>query len=339
MSNINNVALIIGVFAVVVIIANLAEHREGLRPLVFGLLLALNVVFVYMYGFYAPANATIPITLEEAMAARFLSAVAGILTTLALFPGVRRQLARVLPKRPAGVSGIGFDPDSPVHMTAIIFCVYLFASTVLDFVLAGGMNGLADQLSQQGGFEINAQVLNMTLFILFALLGVGITVRRPLLPTLDRLGLRMPTPRELLIGAGTALLMIGIAIGVGFFWEIIVGEDTLQQQTQVSAMLSQSITTLGVALIISSTAAIGEEIAFRGALQPIFGVAVTSLFFALVHIQYTLTPASLIIVVVGFALGILRQRYNTTTAIVAHFLYNYGQMFALIWVRYALAGG
>ncbi|MBX3086289.1 MAG: CPBP family intramembrane metalloprotease [Anaerolineae bacterium] len=339
MSNINNTAVIIGLFALVVVIANLAEQREGLRSLVFGTLLALNVVFVYTYGFYAPANADPPISIEAAMAARFISAIVGIFTTLALFPSVRRWLARLLPQHVPSVSGSGFDPDSPVHMTALVFCGYLFASTVLDFVLAGGMTGLASELSQQGGFAVNSQVLNMVVFIMFALLGVGIVVRRPPLQALERLGLRAPTPRELLIGIGTALLMIGIAIGVGFFWEIIVGEDTLQQQTQVSALLSQSITTLGVALIISSTAAIGEEIAFRGALQPIFGVGVTSIFFALVHIQYTLTPASLIIVVVGFALGMLRQRYNTTTSIVAHFVYNYGQMFALIWVRYAFAKG
>jgi membrane protease YdiL (CAAX protease family) len=338
MSNISNAVIIIGIFAVVVVFANVAEKRVGLRPLVLAILLALNLIFVYGFAIFVPANADPPITNEATIGARFVTVAAGILATLALYPSTRRQLARWLPRRTFGDSDSGFDPESPVHMTALVFCCYLFANTVIEFVLAGGMTGLADELSQQGGFAIDSQILNMTLFILFALLGVGMTVRRSFFQTLERLGLRAPTPRELLIGAGTALLMIGVAIGVGFFWQIIVGEDTLQEQTQVSALLSQSITTLGVALIISGTAAIGEEIAFRGALQPIFGLGVTSIFFALIHIQYALTPATLIIIVVGFALGVLRQRYNTTTAIIAHFLYNYGQMFALIWVRYALAG-
>jgi len=81
-------------------------------------------------------------------------------------------------------------------------------------------------------------------------------------------------------------------------------------------------------LIVAGGAAIGEEIAFRGALQPVFGLWPTALFFALVHIQYTLTPAALIIFGVALGLGWLRRRYNTTTSIVAHFLYDFS-LFAL----------
>jgi uncharacterized protein len=62
---------------------------------------------------------------------------------------------------------------------------------------------------------------------------------------------------------------------------------------------------------------------FRGALQPVFGLWITSIFFALLHTQYTLTPASLTIVVVALGLGWLRRRYSTAASIVAHFVYNF----------------
>ena len=78
---------------------------------------------------------------------------------------------------------------------------------------------------------------------------------------------------------------------------------------------------LGFVLAISSAA--GEEILYRGALQPVYGIVLTSIFFALLHLQYTLTPASLLILIVGFALGWVRQRQSTSAAIIAHFVYNF----------------
>jgi membrane protease YdiL (CAAX protease family) len=55
----------------------------------------------------------------------------------------------------------------------------------------------------------------------------------------------------------------------------------------------------------------------------VFGLWPTSILFALIHMQYTLTPATLIILGVALGFGWLRQRYNTTVAIMAHFLYNF----------------
>lgn len=75
--------------------------------------------------------------------------------------------------------------------------------------------------------------------------------------------------------------------------------------------------------MLATSAAISEEIAFRGALQPVFGFWATALIFALTHMQYALTPATLIIFGVAVAFGWLRMRYNTTVAIVTHFFYNF----------------
>lgn len=333
MTNFSETFLRVGILALVVIAANIAERREWLRSVVFGAILALIVAFVAAYGFLIIGQTERPIDLETAMLARFVAALVGILTTLMLFPSVRRRLAAFFPKRTADAPDSGFDPESPVHMTALIFCTLLLATTFLDLILLGGISGLADQLNLQDGFVINGQVINLIVFVLFSTLGVGFNIRRPLRQVVERLGLRAPSPRDLLVGSATAVAMIGVAYGIAIFWQLWAGVEAVQEQTQVSALLSQSITTLGVAFIISGTAAVGEEIAFRGALQPIFGIVVTSLLFALVHIQYALTPASLIIIIVGFAMGLLRQRYNTTTAIVAHFLYNYGQMFVLLLLR------
>jgi uncharacterized protein len=68
---------------------------------------------------------------------------------------------------------------------------------------------------------------------------------------------------------------------------------------------------------------------FRGALQPIFGNLLVSLFFTLLHSQYTFTPASLIILVVSLAFGYVRQKYSTSASIVAHFVYNFSPFILL----------
>ena len=67
----------------------------------------------------------------------------------------------------------------------------------------------------------------------------------------------------------------------------------------------------------------GEEILFRGALQPVFGIVFTSLLFAVVHVQYGLTPITLAVFLLGLILGILRKRTNTTVTILVHFGYNF----------------
>ena len=84
--------------------------------------------------------------------------------------------------------------------------------------------------------------------------------------------------------------------------------------------------TLPLSLAISLVVAFGEEIFFRGALQPVFGIWLTSLFFAVIHTQYTLTPATLMIFITALALGWLRQRHSTSAAIIGHFVYNFIQL-------------
>ncbi|MBX3061346.1 MAG: CPBP family intramembrane metalloprotease [Anaerolineae bacterium] len=321
----------LGILVLVVIIANLAERRPSLQPIVFIALLLLNTFYVFYFGFVLN-NPTITgqtLDFENAIFARLIAAIVGIAATLFLFVQVRRRLARLFAS--PQISNRGFDPNSPVHMTALVYCTYLLGYTFLNYVLAGGFNGLAQNFE---GIRANDQILQMSLFIIFSVLGVGFSLRRSVGETLQRLGLQLPSPRDLFVGTGLAVLMIFVAFGVGMLWQLLVSPEILEEQTQLSGLLSQSINTIGLALLIASTAAIGEEIAFRGALQPIFGLGATTIFFALVHIQYTLTPATFIIIIVGFSLGWVRQRYNTTTAIVAHFLYNFGLMFLSLWLRY-----
>ena len=55
----------------------------------------------------------------------------------------------------------------------------------------------------------------------------------------------------------------------------------------------------------------------------VFGILPTSLIFAVSHVQYGLSPATLAIFLLSVILGIIRRRSNTTVAIIVHAGYNF----------------
>lgn len=325
----NNTLIVLALLLLVVILANVADVRPGLRSLTYGILLAIITAFVVAFGFFVPVAASL--SFEQLLAARFAAAIVGINATLLIFLPVRRWAARVLPPRQVA-QGLGFDPTSTVHATALILCVLLVGYTILNFVIAGGLAGLAQNYE---GISPVGLLSQMMIFIAFAFLGSGLTVRRPLRQTLRRLGLRAPTPREVFIGVGMAALMFTFNFAFAVIMSQVMSAEAIRQQSEFSGQIASSVTTLGLALLIAFTAAVGEEIAFRGALQPIFGLTLTSLFFAAIHVQYTLTPASGLILLLAVVLGWLRRRYNTTVAIIAHFLYNFVLLFFAVIAVYS----
>ena len=79
--------------------------------------------------------------------------------------------------------------------------------------------------------------------------------------------------------------------------------------------------TVAASIVLGVSAGVGEELLVRGALQPRAGLFWASILFAAGHVQYTWF-GMLTILLLGVALGIVRARANTTTAIVVHGLYD-----------------
>lgn len=217
---------------------------------------------------------------------------------------------------------IRFDPDSLVHTLAVVLALFYMMLTLFEFVSLGGMEGLAQSIAQQEP-QISLLLLTVMIYVALALLGVGIGVRRTLPQVLARIGLQRPNRGDWLAGLSYGVGLYVFQIIIGAIWLSFSDPETLAQQNaaaeQVFALYSGS---LAVGLVLAVTASIGEEIMFRGALQPVFGIWLTSLFFTILHTQYTLTPAAAIIFVVSAGFGWLRARRNTSAAIIAHFVYN-----------------
>lgn len=133
---------------------------------------------------------------------------------------------------------------------------------------------------------------------------------------------------EFLSGVDTYWLQITIGVVIGIVtakagWQIV--ELPLLAKTKVFfASLIRPLKLSSTEIIfISICAGVGEELFFRGAIQPVLGVWMTSILFVLLH-GY-LNPFNLplmyygvyMVLVIG-VLGLLTEHYGILTAMIAH---------------------
>ena len=225
-----------------------------------------------------------------------------------------------------------YHADSVVHTLAVILMIFASMNTVGNFILAGGIEGLAEELTDIG---ITDLLTNFAIYVVISLFGVGIFVRRNIPRTIKRLGIKFPEKNNIVgwLGKGAKHLLIGAVVGFGMFWvqvalsatwQSFVSPETLAEQSAAAeAMFAAFSGSLWLGFLLAFTAGVGEELLFRGALQPIFGNVIVSIFFVMLHSQYILTPASLIIFTVSLVFGFLRNHYTTPSAMMAHFVYNF----------------
>lgn len=223
-------------------------------------------------------------------------------------PPVRRLLARVLPS---------LNADSAIQALGLVFSGYLVGNTVFSLT-QGGLEELAETAVAASIYDI---LLMQALFAGTAVLGVGLYTRRSSEETRRRLGLERPTRHQLLIGVVWIFGLVAIQAVTGAIWTLL---DSSQAELLegISSELFGNIDTLGEWLLLAAATGFGEELLFRGAIQPVFGIGGTAFLFATAHIQYGITPITLVVFIIGIILGIIRRRYNTTTAIFVHSGYN-----------------
>ncbi len=314
------------------------EQRGGvLRWLLFGtaafmLLVGLMVLFVAIGGGRVSPNADITINLRDAALFFIVTVLAGSYSLLVVAsPPTRLLLRRIVP------GDATFNPVSNVHMTAIVLCLFLIVMTLAGLILGGGLTGMAETIATSG-IAPGELLFQGLMWIVISLLGTGLAIRRTHQQVIERLGLRLPTRRDVGIGVLAGLILFGVEIIAAALWTAITPADQLAAQTVAAQQIGLAINTLPLALIVSITSAVGEEIFFRGAIQPVFGIVLTSLFFAVIHTQYALTPATALIFVIALVLGWLRQRYSTSTSIIAHFVYNFVPLTLAILFGASLGG-
>ena len=215
-----------------------------------------------------------------------------------------------------------YNHESQLHLVAIILALTLVGYLFTNFVIGGGLSGVAKSI-QENGISLGTLVFQAVMFVVVACLGIGLAIRRTLPQALERLGLQRPTPQNVLAGVVAGIALIVVSLIMTLIWTKLVTPEQYAQQSAAAAEIDSQFNTVQAAFLLALTSAISEEILFRGALQPVFGIPLTTVLFVLFHDQYTLTPAMLIILIVGSGLALLRRYQSTTSAIIAHFVYNF----------------
>ncbi len=282
------------------------------------LLVTLNVALLGVSGL-ALLNELAARLMPEEMAQQgatdanwLILALAALVTALAgflpLFRGVRAWVARWL----------DIDPDSRVHMAALAYAVYQVGLSLGQMALIGSLENLAEAGVSLTAWDV---LLSGLPLLLFALVGVGLWIRRNGRETLERLGLRAVTWRQLLAAAGIVFLLLGLDFAVSQVWQEVnpFGYDVMER---VMESLFGGLTTVVGAVVLGLSAGISEELLFRGAVQPRLGVVVAALLFTVGHLQYGLTAATAEVFVIGLVLGLVRNRASTTLCIIIHAAYN-----------------
>jgi membrane protease YdiL (CAAX protease family) len=220
---------------------------------------------------------------------------------------LRLRLARHLP----------VEPGNPVHVVALALLVISFVTALLQQVLLTAIPAFADQVFKSANLTSLDIVVGELPFVVIGFLGVGLLVRRDLGQSLRRLGLVRPTWGQLALGLAVAGALYLASDGLERLGAWLT-PGLSQQLAQNSQGLFGHLTDPLSAVIVGLAAGIGEEILFRGALQPRLGIVSTAILFGVVHLNYGVSFSLLSVVLVAVVLSVLRRYANTSTTIITH---------------------
>ncbi|MBA4115206.1 MAG: CPBP family intramembrane metalloprotease [Rubrobacter sp.] len=232
----------------------------------------------------------------------------------------------------------GWWSDPPIFFALWAFVNIFAINAVFLLVFALEPEGASSTLASAGRVSFFIVFFSQLPLVIVALCGVGIGVRRSFRETLARLGYGPVTLPQLGI---VALFIVG-ALLISFAFDALFATlqpDLFEQVGEVSAGLfsPEGLSPASVilfALLIGIGAALGEETLFRGALQPRLGIILTSILWAVIHVQYGPSVLLINIFVLSLALGFLRKRINTTATFLVHASYN----FLTVLLAYFLGG-
>ena len=311
-------------FFVIALVAQWSDRHRSMRWVTFGLILAFDAL-VALGGLFAllvgltPRFQRLLIMAQPGLTAAawnvfgLLLLGTASLAPVLLVPVVRRLLAHLIP----------IDAESGVHATALALAVLVMGLNLSQVPLIGGLDTLAASAVR---IPFLILLISNLPIGLFPFLGVGLFVRRRPRETWARLGVGRLTWRQLGLTVLLAVAILGFYYGVDWIWRTI-DIESYEMMDAVGEVLYGGASGLWQAVLISLVAGVTEELFFRGAVQPRFGLLFTAVFFTAAHVQYGLTLAALEVFGGALVLGWLRRRTNTTACILLHVLYDVGALF------------
>lgn len=218
----------------------------------------------------------------------------------------------------------GWWADPPVFL-ALWLSTIVLANNVVSLLIFTQVPNVAE-IFPTGRLSPGMIFLSQIPFLIVAVLGVGVLVRRNFRQTISRLGYGPITLPQLGV---VAAFVVG-ALALSFISNALFAylqPDLYRTVGDLSRSLfgTQGLSPVSAilfALLLGVGAGIGEETLFRGAVQPVLGIVPASLLFASMHIQYGPSVLLGYIFLLAIGLGLLRRYINTTASFLAHAAFN-----------------
>jgi membrane protease YdiL (CAAX protease family) len=244
------------------------------------------------------------------------------LSLFALLLAPALLLAR--PVRVAIAGWLPLDPDTFHHWLGLVAVLWFSTMPLAALPLLGGRPPL-EALLEQAGSEAGAVpswtelLYGLGWTIALCLVAVGFPLARRLGAALDRLGLTWPGWRGIAVGVAVSVLMVPLFTVVDQLATTLVASLGLATTSSawIDRLFGREFGVVG-ALAAALSAGLGEELVWRGVIQPRYGLLLAALGFAALHgFQYG--PDGLIsVMLAGLLLGFVRRWGNTTVAAVVH---------------------
>ena len=224
---------------------------------------------------------------------------------------------------------LDMDPQSFVHATALATTVTMTLMCMIP-LLAVNEPLIVWLFNPKNGLDLKGSELTLssTLYGLLwsvpaSFIAVGFPIKRTLQEARVRLALVRPSRRQIgmavAIGLGLAAAAGPVHFVIGILWKGLGMKMT--DTSSVEALFKNAISPAG-AVVVGISAGLGEELIFRGVLQPRLGILLPALMFTALHaFQYDF-DALIWVLILGMVMGWVRKKTNTTTSALLHATYD-----------------
>jgi len=277
-----------------------------------------------------PPEILFPVLLRAALAAggAFIAVVIG---SACFFPSVRIRAARLL----------NIDAQSFVHTTAVATAVASTLILLVPLIIVHEPPLLifirtANLSKMDLGMDLRSMIYVLIWIVPASFAAVGFPQIRTLEEARQRLGLMWPGRRQILGAALVLPVLLAFSYlmdhGISGLWHWLKWPET--DSDSVELLFGFASRPAG-ALIASVTAGFGEEIVFRGVLQPSLGIILPALMFASLHAWQYNFDALLQVLCLGLIFGVIRKYSNTTICALVHGSFD----FVLFMIAYLSGHG
>lgn len=229
----------------------------------------------------------------------------GLALCVPLLSPLRKAIGRVTP----------LDATSPIDMSGL--AIVLLVMVYFTYALVAAPVDPEDLEPT----SIGALIINVLTFVSIAYFAVGLFVHRTPREATARLGIKRPSLVAVAIGIG-AVIPAFILSFIGSALTVVFQPDVFDSLTEATEDLTSGVQNPIGALVLGASSGIGEELLFRGAIQPRFGIVITSALWALLHTQYQFSFVVLGLFGIGILFGLIRNRFGTTAVVISHAVYN-----------------